>query len=137
MWEEIDDPYEPREGEEHGAFVQRLYREHGWVQTETTEDITIEFRDRITAEAPWHFRIEITLGASYVETFLVTDWPSLFLLRPYLPSYGADMDALQAVERMLRRLFHATHGHDADNICVECDPAGMEQRYRARARARS
>lgn len=43
---------------------------------------------------------------------------------------------IEEMDKMLRRLFRAYHGHDANSVCRECDPDAHKIRLEMRENAR-
>jgi hypothetical protein len=74
------------------------------------------------------------LGSTVYEVFL-PDFPSLMMfLRDYSVAFSAESSnvAADATLSLLEKLFHAYHGHDAYEVCKQCDPREWERRREAR-----
>lgn len=80
------------------------------------------------------------MGSACYEVFL-PDFPSLML---FLKEFGPAFSLLNTESRqheilsLLEKLFQAYHGHDAYELCKQCDPRGWEANLKRReARAQS
>lgn len=69
--------------------------------------------------------INPTGGASF-EVF-IPDFPSYMLfVKDYVTAYaaGGAESTQRDIMEALGKLFRAEHGHDTDEVCLRCDPAG-------------
>lgn len=100
-------------------------------------------------EAPMHITAYRRVIEGSNPLFLVTVWDSAYGQRIYVQDDASLMDLriklaslvqlssdsyLQDLRMMMKKLFHATHGHPYFGECMDCDPDSVKA-YRARKRA--
>ena len=132
-WTEIEDPVVGGENEDWKVTLKRAgYR--GFPQMEFGDpDIQglVVYR-KVDYTAP--YLINVTDG-DVVETVYIDDFPSLLqFLRDFAPfcSLANTDDNLKELVQVLRKSFRGWHGHDADDVCRECDPLEYERRQEFR-----
>ena len=142
-WEEIVDPLAWVDGEEFEAVLERNgYYAHPTRWGYEHDQVSCDIYSR-KGEGRYPVLLSISLDGNLVEHVFVYDFPSMmmFFREHSTPFVMAALGCLaEDAGETLRRAFHAWHGHDADDVCRECDPNGyhlQQERNRKRALDRS
>ena len=136
-WTPIEDPFGECSGDESWSdCLQRAgYKRHPFLSFGTDDyGNGVSVYKKQDEEPPLY--LSVMLCSDEVMTVLVDDMANLMQwLKDYWPPLALENMHVTHTEMLeaLRKAFQAWHGHEADDICSECDPFAWERRCQRRA----
>lgn len=131
-----------QDGEEEKAYHARIHYKDSFDEYVGHEMLPGGFATVVAMDeqAPYRYLVYVNAPCCHVEQVWIPTFPDwLTFLAHYGPAAATYMlqSRLHEIGQLLEKCFQAWHGHDAMNLCHECDPHGyarhMERRRAAKA----